>query len=56
MNHAMTQNAMYAVDAPAGATIRAHRAPDPVPVDDPTPPSVPHPVPQDDPVPDHNPS
>jgi hypothetical protein len=34
----------------------SHRAPDPVPADDPTPPAVPHPVPQDDPVPDHNPS
>jgi len=33
-----------------------HRAPDPVPVDDPAPPNVPHPVPQDDPVPDHNPT
>ncbi|WP_377703080.1 hypothetical protein [Pseudoduganella sp. UC29_71] len=43
--------------------IQAHRAPDPVPVDDPMPepvPAHPHhpnpPVPQDDPVPDHNPS
>lgn len=34
----------------------AHRAPDPVPADDPAPPAIPHPVPQDDPVPDHNPS
>ena len=37
----------------------AHRAPDPVPVDDPVPeppPHLPHPVPQDDPVPDHHPS
>ncbi len=39
--------------------IHAHRAPDPVPVDDQVPeppPHQPHPVPQDDPVPDHNPS
>jgi hypothetical protein len=35
--------------------VTSHRAPDPIPADDPTPPSVPHPVPQDDPVPDHNP-
>ncbi len=34
----------------------AHRAPDPVPADDPAPPAIPHPAPQDDPVPDHNPS
>lgn len=33
-----------------------HRAPDPIPADDPVPPNLPHPVPQDDPVPDHNPS
>jgi len=41
--------------------LRAHRAPDPTPVDEPVPepphqPHQPHPVPQDDPVPDHNPS
>jgi hypothetical protein len=38
--------------------VRAHRAPDPAPVDEPVPepPHQPHPVPQDDPVPDHNPS
>jgi hypothetical protein len=38
---------------------RAHRAPDPVPGDQPVPeppPHLPHPVPDDDPVPDHNPS
>ncbi|MFC0168061.1 hypothetical protein ACFFKC_08215 [Pseudoduganella danionis] len=36
--------------------LHLHRAPDPVPADDPAPPAVPHPVPQDDPVPDHHPS
>jgi hypothetical protein len=41
--------------------LRAHRAPDPAPVDEPVPeppahPHQPHPLPQDDPVPDHNPS
>ena len=41
--------------------IHAHRAPDPVPIDDPVqePPPHPHPVhpvPQDDPIPDPNPS
>jgi hypothetical protein len=40
---------------------QAHRAPDPVPVDEPLQephphPHVPHPVPQDDPVPDPHPS
>ncbi len=45
------------------ATIHAHRAPDPAPVDAPLPddhphhhPDPAHPVPQDDPVPDHKPS
>ncbi|WP_348694949.1 hypothetical protein [Duganella fentianensis] len=38
------------------AALYLHRAPDPVPADDPAPPAVPHPVPQDDPVPDHHPS
>jgi hypothetical protein len=38
------------------ASHTSHRAPDPAPVDDPSPPAVPHPAPQDDPVPDHNPS
>lgn len=37
-------------------SLQLHRAPDPVPADDPAPPAVPHPVPQDDPVPDHHPS
>ncbi|MBC7860695.1 MAG: hypothetical protein H7Z39_18370 [Burkholderiaceae bacterium] len=39
--------------------LRAHRAPDPVPVEEPLPEDFPHPVhpvPQEDPVPDPNPS
>ncbi|MYM40983.1 hypothetical protein [Duganella qianjiadongensis] len=41
---------------PHPVALYLHRAPDPVPADDPAPPAVPHPVPQDDPVPDHHPS
>jgi hypothetical protein len=43
------------------AGMKAHRAPDPAPVEEPVPEPRPHPypahpVPQTDPVPDHNPS
>lgn len=44
---------------PTRFPLRAHRAPDPVPVEEPLPEDFPHPVhpvPQEDPVPDPNPS
>jgi hypothetical protein len=56
---------MYADQSVSVAPVEAHRAPDPVPIDEPAPQpyDVPHPhhqpghVPQsEEPVPDHNPS